>query len=395
MPDIPVPNIKEYYIKDGTKLFLYEFYGKPVQIINEEGVIIEQRPRIRKKGFNSEKAAKTAAQKRVQAEYNGDKSEDMTVKELFDKYIANCIANGEKDNSIKAYTTIINHWCLSEIGGLKLEKINRYHAEEIGNTIKTSGNAPSTIKKYIREIKKMFTFGVNKEYISKNPFNVVDTIRSVEQVRPHKAFTKEETQKILEACKDNFVLYPFVIIAAHTGMRNSEICGLTWDDVSFENKTITIDKQLLMHIDKQLYLDSPKHNTKGTITIDDSLIEFLKDYKAKVKRKKYSKDKNGRLINGNSFSFVLVAEDGTPLINNMIDKKAEAIADKEGIKFTPHDLRDTYASLYFHKNPQDLKFIQKQLRHKNGSTTLNKYIQLIENTPQTENEKLNDVFGSI
>ena len=319
----------------------------------------------------------------------------MTVKELFDRYIANCIANGEKDNSIVTYKRIISKWCLSQIGGLKLEKVKSYTAEEIGNAIKTSGNAPSTIKKYIREIKKMFTFGVNKELITKNPFNVVDTIRSTEQVRPHKAFTKEETQKILEACKDNFVLYPFVIIATHTGMRNSEICGLTWDDVSFENKTITIDKQLLKHMDKQLYLDSPKHNTKGTITIDDSLIEFLKDYKAKVKRKKYSKDKNGRLINGNSFSFVLVTEDGTPLINNEIDKRAEALADKGYAKFTPHDLRDTYASLYFHKNPQDLKFIQKQLRHKNGSTTLNKYIQLIENTTQTENEKLNDVFGSI
>lgn len=392
MPDMPVPKLKSYIGKDGNEEWKYEFEGKPKF---KKGDLIPKRNRIRRRGFKTEKDAWNAAMEHVQKEYNEDKPEDMTVKELFDRYIANCIANGEKDNSIVTYKRIISKWCLSQIGGLKLEKVKSYTAEEIGNAIKTSGNAPSTIKKYIREIKKMFTFGVNKELITKNPFNVVDTIRSTEQVRPHKAFTKEETQKILEACKDNFVLYPFVIIATHTGMRNSEICGLTWDDVSFENKTITIDKQLLKHMDKQLYLDSPKHNTKGTITIDDSLIEFLKDYKAKVKRKKYSKDKNGRLINGNSFSFVLVTEDGTPLINNEIDKRAEALADKGYTKFTPHDLRDTYASLYFHKNPQDLKFIQKQLRHKNGSTTLNKYIQLIENTTQTENEKLNDVFGSI
>ena len=392
MPDMPVPKLKSYIGKDGNEEWKYEFEGKQKF---KKGDLIPKRNRIRRRGFKTEKDAWNAAMEHVQKEYNEDKPEDMTVKELFDRYIANCIANGEKDNSIVTYKRIISKWCLSQIGGLKLEKVKSYTAEEIGNAIKTSGNAPSTIKKYIREIKKMFTFGVNKELITKNPFNVVDTIRSTEQVKPHKAFTKAETQKILNECKNEFVLYPFVVIAAHTGMRNSEICGLTWNDVSFENKTITIDKQLLKHMDKQLYLDSPKHNTKGTITIDDSLIEFLKDYKAKVKRKKYSKDKNGRLINGNSFSFVLVTEDGTPLINNEIDKRAEALADKGYTKFTPHDLRDTYASLYFHKNPQDLKFIQKQLRHKNGSTTLNKYIQLIENTTQTENEKLNDVFGSI
>lgn len=393
MPDMPIPNIKEYYIKDGTKLFLYQFYGKPKF---KKGDLIPKPHRIRVKGFTSYKAAKAAAMERVQKEFNGGSAENMTVKDLFDRYITNCKANGDKTKSIEKYEIVIGKHVLNKIGGLKLEKVNRYHAEGIGNAIKTSNYASSTINSYIREIKDMFEYAVRQEYIPKNPFNAVDTIRATEQVNPHRAFTIEEMQTILAEYKDDFVLYPFIVIAVHTGMRNSEVCGLQWSDINFEDKTIAIDRQLLKHKDDNLlYFEAPKHNSKGTISIDNDLIEFLKGYKSKIKRKKYAKDKDGKLIEGNSFSFVLVAEDGTPLYNYLINDRARKRAKKGYTKFMPHDLRDTYATWLFKGHPNELKFIQKQLRHKNLSTTLDMYIRLIGESSKAENEKLNDVFGGI
>lgn len=392
---MPIPNVNSYIDKNGKVLWKYCFEGKPKKPNFEKGDLIPKRNRIRRKGFRSEKEAKTAAMEHVQKEFNEDKPENMTVKELFDRYINNCIANGEKDNSIKTYSRIIKPWCLSDIGGLKLEKVNRYTAEEIGNKVKTSSRASSTKSKIIREIRKMFDYAVRQQYILKNPFNCIDRIRSGEQVNPHKAFTKDEASKILNEYKDEFVLYPFIVIALHTGMRSGEICGLTWDCIDFDNKTITVNKQLIQHTDKQLYLDPPKHNSKGTIRVDNTLLAFLKEYKTKVKRKNYSKDKSGKLIDGNSFAFVLVTKDGTPLINIDINKKANAGAKKGYTKFKPHDFRDTYATWLFMDRPNELKFIQKQLRHKKLSTTLDMYIRLIGESPKTENETLNAVFGSI
>lgn len=39
--------------------------------------------------------------------------------------------------------------------------------------------------------------------------------------------------------------YSFYIplqVAFNTGMRASEVCGLTWDNIDFKNKTITVEK---------------------------------------------------------------------------------------------------------------------------------------------------------
>ena len=44
--------------------------------------------------------------------------------------------------------------------------------------------------------------------------------------------------------KDNIYL-PMITIMLGTGLRVSELCGLTWQNIDFKNDVITVNKQLL------------------------------------------------------------------------------------------------------------------------------------------------------
>ena len=52
--------------------------------------------------------------------------------------------------------------------------------------------------------------------------------------------------------------YEVVYILFHTGMRISEFCGLTLNDIDLENRVINIDHQLQRTSDMKYYVESTK-----------------------------------------------------------------------------------------------------------------------------------------
>lgn len=71
------------------------------------------------------------------------------------------------------------------------------------------------------------------------------------------------------------------MIAYYTGMRLGEVLGLTWDDISFEKKTISVSRQLCPATsDTPAYFDTPKTTTSTrTVYIGTALLSALKQWR--------------------------------------------------------------------------------------------------------------------
>ena len=52
--------------------------------------------------------------------------------------------------------------------------------------------------------------------------------------------------------------YDEIVILLGTGLRISELCGLTDADLDFEGRTITVDHQLLRSKETGYYIEKPK-----------------------------------------------------------------------------------------------------------------------------------------
>ncbi len=85
------------------------------------------------------------------------------------------------------------------------------------------------------------------------------------------------------------------ITACFTGMRTGEVCALTWNDINFEDKTITINHNIYSKPKDEKgkwFIGTPKTiNSERKVYICDTLLIALNNYKNKQEnlRKLYGK----------------------------------------------------------------------------------------------------------
>lgn len=109
---------------------------------------------------------------------------------------------------------------------------------------------------------------------------VLKTIMIIISSVTREAITKEQMNSFLKFIKDDNVYwkyYDVVYILFHTGMRISEFCGLTINDIDLENGIVNIDHQLLRDSVSNKYIQSTKTNA-GTrkLPIKDDVKECFR-----------------------------------------------------------------------------------------------------------------------
>ena len=190
-----------------------------------------------------------------------------------------------------------------------------------------------------------------------------------------KADSEEQEEKLLSFLQHDTVYqkyYDDVLILLKTGLRISELCGLTAQDLDFENHTINIDHQLL-HNQEGYYIETPK--TKCGIRKVPMSEEAGKAFQRVLKRKKTGK---GIVIDGYR-NFLFLNQKGMPMtacyytstLRNIV-KKYNKCHDEPLPKITPHILRHTFCTRLAQKNmnPKNLQYI---MGHSSIMITLNLY----------------------
>ena len=158
-------------------------------------------------------------------------------------------------------------WWVSKIGYCLLADITPATINEHKNAMTQSA---ATVDKYIKNLQHAFSIAVNEwEWLSDNP---VKKVKSPKLPRGRVRFLDDDDRiKLLEACKEspNPLLYPCVILAISTGMRQAEQMELVWSDVNLK------DGYLILH--------ETKNGDRRRVTLAGASLELLKEH-AKVRR---------------------------------------------------------------------------------------------------------------
>jgi len=149
---------------------------------------------------------------------------------------------------------------------------------DIINTEKTLSE--KSISHHHRLISAMLTIAVQWQLIESNP---------AERVKPPKVTQKEakyyeidEARKMLALLENEPLKYKAIIyIVTFSGLRAGELAALEWSDISFEEKTIKVFKQIQYLPERGIYeVENAKTNSGNrTIPIQSTLTEILKQYK--------------------------------------------------------------------------------------------------------------------
>ena len=187
-----------------------------------------------------------------------------------------------------------------------------------------------------------------------------------------KIITLEQFQEILQLVPPWHTFYLPLNIGFYTGMRVSEVTGLTWDCVDFDNKTIRVEK-ILVNQDKQWVFGTPKTKSSyRTIDLGETLIEILKqqqDYQLQ-NQKKY-----GPHYTFNEF--VCKKENGTNITPASVKSSTSWAQKKTGIDFHFHSLRHTHATLLIEAGA-NMKMVSRRLGHSRIGITIDTYTHITD-----------------
>ena len=213
--------------------------------------------------------------------------------------------------------------------------------------------------------------------ILRNPFDFrIDSVLSHNE-RKRTALSVAQAKQWLDFIRTDDIYsdhYDTFVILLYTGMRVSELCGLTLADLDFTSKTIDINKQLLRG-NHGKYVQSPK--TKAGTRIIAMLPEAYSSLQRLIKRRRNCKVEP--LVDGHS-GFLLLTKTGNPKTAQDIEapmrraykRYCELHPNMSMPYITPHVFRHTFCTMMMRAG-MPLSDIQRIMGHERASTTLDIY----------------------
>lgn len=233
----------------------------------------------------------------------------------------------------------------------------------------------SSVIHYHANIHKALKYAVKNDMIPSNPADKVE--RPKQDKFYGNFYDRDELNKLFEAVAGTKLELP-VLLGAFYGLRRSEIIGLKWSAIDFEQNTITISHTVTScNLDGKCVIvakDTTKtKSSRRTLPLVPYFHEKLLVVKAQQER---NQKLCGRSYNREFLEYICVDDIGDRFKPNYITSQFPKLLERNGFrKIRFHDLRHSCASLLL-ASGVPMKHIQEWLGHSDFSTTANIYAHL-------------------
>lgn len=312
----------------------------------------------------------------------------LTVGEWLDVWSRDYLV-GAKASTVEVYRYNIRLHIKPAMGAVRLSDLHPHIVQSWINGLEL---APTTTKVVCGILREALEKAVKLGYIPRNPVKCCELPRQEQrEIRP---LDDQELSRLLEAAKGRGIEH-IVTVAVFTGLRLSELLGLTWGAVDFLCGTITVDKQLAPDTQRKAgeMFTTPKSNKARIVSAAPSVLAALR---AQKQRQAQMKLKAGPCWS-NPNDLVFTDEAGGPVSQRNAQGRFRTLvraAGLEGVRF--HDTRHTYAVNALRAG-DDVKTVQGNLGHATAAFTLDKYGHVTERMRQDSAARMEgfikDVLG--
>ena len=292
-----------------------------------------------------------------------------TVSQWLDTWMETFCAVKVKPLTFSSYAVAIKNHIKPSLGALRLQAVRGVHVQKLYNRMTADGLSAKTVKNVAAILHKAFSVAVKQGLMQANPCDAAELPKAMhKEITP---LTDSEIPLFLKAIKG----HPFegaYALCLFAGLREGECLGLSWDQVNFEARRITISQQL-QHEKKrsaQYYIaPSTKSGKPRQIEPPEITFQYLR---AERKRQTENRLAAGPLWS-NPDNLVFTDELGRHLAISTFYKTFKRIVSSIGRPDArPHDLRHTAATVAIAAGA-DIKSVQDLLGHATASFTLNVY----------------------
>ena len=294
-----------------------------------------------------------------------------------------------KEKRIEYFYSFFGEMPIEAVRPYQIETALKALAKENPSTGKPS--AKKTVSAYKQNCSQVFKFAIKNRIIEYNPADCAELPKDTHTSK-RRALTETERKWITELDSEKQRAKRAAMIAMFCGLRRGELTALTWNDIDFDKRTVTVNKSYDFKSDS---VKLPK-TAAGirVVPMPDNLVEFLKNEKktslyviVTAKNKMMTADAWKRSIE--SLLVDLEIAHGTAKGKDKKKKKCEPKPTVFTLQpFGWHDLRHTYATLLFEAGV-DVLTAQYLLGHASPQTTMEIYTHLSEAQKDRSIVKLN------
>lgn len=282
------------------------------------------------------------------------KPENKTVGECMDAYVDGR-SNILSPSTISLYR-LLRRTAYPSIVDVKIGKITQPMIQSAineyagGHAYKTVKNAEAFLRTVLTEYLPDFKYKVNMPMKERK-----------EIVIP----TTEEVNEIIEASKGTDLYLP-ILFGALLGMRRSEVCALTWDDIDLKNKTVRVDEALVLDEYNAFVRKKTKTtNSKRILTLPQQIIDALPQPPDPI----------------------------IPLTPKDVSRKFGRLAESKGYKFTFHALRHYNASVMLKLDIPD-KYAMERMGHASSQMLKRVYQHTFDDEQKAVSAKMQKFIDS-
>jgi integrase len=258
----------------------------------------------------------------------------------------------------RGYAVYINRWIVPQWGRYELRNIRTI---EVESWLRRLPLAKSSCAKIRNVMSVLFNHACRYEFFDRNP------IRLVRQGAKRKAAPNVLTPYEIKLLVDGLELRErtLVLLAASTGLRQSELFGLKWDDINFEEKTIYVTRSIVYGVVGPCKTEA----SQKPVPVHPLIIDTLLKWRG---QQPYRKSENwvfaSRRYRGRKPYW------GQAILRKFIRPRALELGIEK--HFGWHTFRHTYSTL-LRSVGTEFKVMQELLRHSSLRSTLDVYTQAI------------------
>lgn len=304
---------------------------------------------------------------------------NYTVLTLVEKYVS--LKTGVRHNTEAGYKTVINILKKDPFGSVRIDKVKLSDAKAwLIKLQQIDGRGYSSIHSIRGVLRPAFQMAENDDLIRKNPFQFELVSVVVNDSVTREAITRKQQREYLRFIKEDkhfCKYYEAIYILLYTGLRISEFCGLTFEDIEFDKKRIRVNHQLQRTSKMQYIIQVPK-TEKGVRYVP--MTDEVEQYFHKIIDNRITPVKEP-VVDGYT-GFLFLDKNDMPMVALHWEKYMQHIREKYNRiyrmqlpKITPHVCRHTFCSNMAKSgmNPKTLQYI---MGHSDISVTLNTYTHI-------------------
>lgn len=360
----------------------------------------ENGKQVEKNGGSTKKEAESKLNEILYRLENGYISpSEMILSQYMDMWLEDYIRYEKSDNTYEKYKAVIEKYINPILGTIKLIDLKVLNIEKFIRDLKRKKLSPTSTQNYYGILRAALNKAVKLQMLNDNPCKYIDTPKRSKFKAS--VLTVNEFKLIYNMLNDDsyedYIMKLGLDIALETGLRRGEMCGLTWNDIDFDNNTISIN-QSLIRVGNTYKISAPKtESSYRTLPISESLAKKLENHN---KKQKLNKVKYGNFYIKNFFDekkeydLIFRWENGSYIIPSNFLQRLKRLMKYCNIdkNIRWHDLRHTNATLLL-EGGASMKVVQERLGHSLMQTTSDTYAHVTENMNREATQIITNILN--